>query len=65
MHKYNSQDLAMMTAMLAARSALAGAGLPELWNVNEYAQCREARYADMRQALDNICLVPAKATQAA
>lgn len=58
MHKYSNQDIAIMNAMLAARSTLAGARLHELWNGNEDAPSHEAGYAGMRRALDSICLLP-------
>jgi hypothetical protein len=42
MHKYNNQDHAMMTAMLAARNILAGQRIYNLWDVNEDAEYHEA-----------------------
>jgi hypothetical protein len=60
MHKCPNQDHAMMTAMLAARSVLAGARLDGLWKVNEDTQHHEAGHAGMRQALDSAGLVPAR-----
>jgi protoporphyrinogen oxidase len=41
MHRYNNQDHAMMTAMLAARNILAGARVHDLWSVNEDAEYHE------------------------
>jgi hypothetical protein len=55
MHKYNNQNHAMMTAMLAARSVRAGARLDEVWKINEATQYHEAGYAGMRQALAGVC----------
>ena len=42
MHKYNNQDHAMMTAMLAARNILAGERKYDLWAVNEDAEYHES-----------------------
>jgi protoporphyrinogen oxidase len=42
MHKYNNQDHAMMTAMLAARNILAGDKKYDVWAVNEDAQYHES-----------------------
>ena len=41
MHKYNNQDHAMMTAMLAARNILAGETRFDLWAVNEDGEYHE------------------------
>ncbi|MGC9969753.1 MAG: NAD(P)/FAD-dependent oxidoreductase [Bryobacteraceae bacterium] len=41
MHKYNNQDHAMMTALLAARNILAGRELYDLWKVNQDAEYHE------------------------
>jgi protoporphyrinogen oxidase len=42
MHKYNNQDHAMMTALLAARNILAGKKIYDVWSVNEDAEYHEA-----------------------
>jgi len=42
MHKYNNQDHAMMTAMLAARNILAGEKKYNVWAVNEDGEYHEA-----------------------
>jgi len=42
MHKYNNQDHAMMTALLAARNILAGRQVYDVWNVNQDAEYHEA-----------------------
>jgi len=42
MHKYNNQDHAMMTAMLAAQNILAGRLVHDVWAVNEDAEYHEA-----------------------
>ena len=42
MHKYNNQDHAMITAILAARNILAGEQIYDLWAVNEDAEYLEA-----------------------
>lgn len=41
MHKYNNQDHAMMTALLAAENILAGEQLWDVWAVNEDAEYHE------------------------
>ena len=41
MHKYNNQDHAMMTAVLAAENILAGEQLWDAWRVNEDAEYNE------------------------
>jgi protoporphyrinogen oxidase len=61
MHKYNNQDHAMMTAMLAARNILAGSRIYDLWNVNEDAEYHEAGESGVQSALDSVRLVPEKA----
>ena len=58
MHRYNNQDHAMMTAMLAARNIIAGARVYDVWNVNEDAEYHEAGEAGARSALDSVRLVP-------
>jgi protoporphyrinogen oxidase len=60
MHKYNNQDHAMMTAILAARNILAGQRLYDVWNVNEDAEYHEAGEAGVQSALDSVRLVPEK-----
>jgi len=42
MHKYNNQDHAMMTAMLAARNIVAGENLYDVWSVNEDGEYHES-----------------------
>jgi protoporphyrinogen oxidase len=61
MHKYNNQDHAMMTAMLAARNILAGRRIYDPWNVNEDAEYHEAGSSGVRAALASERLVPRKA----
>jgi len=41
MHRYNNQDHAMMTGLLAARNILSGKKLYNPWNVNEDAEYHE------------------------
>ncbi len=41
MHKYNNQDHAMMTAMLAVRNILAGRALFDVWTVSQDAEYNE------------------------
>ncbi len=42
MHKYNNQDHAMMTAMLAARNILAGEEKYDIWSVNDDVEYQES-----------------------
>ncbi len=65
MHRYNNQDHAMMTGMLAARNIVAGARLYDVWNVNEDAEYHEAGEAGIRDAFEGVRLVPEKVTRAA
>ena len=60
MHKYNNQDHAMMTAMLAVRNILAGERIYDLWGVNEDAEYGEAGVAGAEEALASERLVPRK-----
>jgi len=46
MHKYNNQDHAMMTALLAARNILAGENKYDAWSVNEDGQYHESGHAE-------------------
>ena len=52
MHKYNNQDHAMMTAMLAARNILAGKQLYDVWAVNEDGEYHESGEAGEKSASD-------------
>jgi hypothetical protein len=65
MHKYNNQDHAMMTAMLAARNILAGQRAYNLWDVNEDAEYHEAGMSGVQRALRSERLVPQKVRQTA
>ncbi len=60
MHKYNNQDHAMMTAILAARNILAGERLYDPWQVNEDAEYSEEGVAGAKEALTSERLVPRK-----
>jgi protoporphyrinogen oxidase len=42
MHKYNNQDHAMMTGLLAARNIIAGENKYDVWSVNEDGQYHES-----------------------
>jgi protoporphyrinogen oxidase len=42
MHKYNNQDHAMITALLAARNIRAGANKYDVWSVNEDGEYHES-----------------------
>jgi protoporphyrinogen oxidase len=50
MHKYNNQDHAMMTALLAARNVLAGEKKYDVWAVNEDGQYLESGEAGTESA---------------
>ena len=52
MHKYNNQDHAMMTAMLAARNILAGEQKYNVWAVNEDGEYHEAGEAGANSATE-------------
>jgi protoporphyrinogen oxidase len=52
MHKYNNQDHAMMTGMLAARNILAGDKKYDLWAVNEDCEYHEAGSAGAQSESD-------------
>jgi hypothetical protein len=50
MHKYNNQDHAMTTALLAARNILAGENKFDVWSVNEDGEYHEAGHAGEQTA---------------
>ena len=50
MHKYNTQDHAMMTAMLTAKNILAGERKYDVWAVNQDAEYHEAGAAGEKAA---------------
>jgi len=52
MHRYNNQDHAMMTALLAARNILAGKKKFDVWAVNEDGEYHEAGQAGQQPATD-------------
>jgi len=52
MHKYNNQDHAMMTAMLAARNILAGKQIYDVWAVNEDGEYHESGEAGAKSAIE-------------
>ena len=52
MHKYNNQDHAMMTALLAARNILAGEKLYDVWAVNEDGEYHESGEAGAQSDKD-------------
>jgi hypothetical protein len=60
MHKYNNQDHAMMTAILAARNIIAGERRYDPWQVNEDAEYGEEGVSGAREALQSERLVPRK-----
>ncbi len=59
MHKYNNQDHAMMTALLAAENILAGHAKWNVWEVNADAEYHEAG-EDRSLALGSERLVPSR-----
>jgi protoporphyrinogen oxidase len=63
MHRYNNQDHAMMTAMLAARNILAEQRLYDVWDVNEDAEYHESGESGVREALGSVRLVPEKVAE--
>ena len=63
MHKYNNQDHAMMTALLAAENILAGHRKWDVWQVNQDAEYHEAG-EDRSLALDSGRLVPSRVAPA-
>jgi len=60
MHKYNNQDHAMMTAMLAVRNILAGKRVHDVWSVNEDADYAEEGLSGAREALTSERAVPGR-----
>lgn len=52
MHKYNNQDHAMMTALLAARNILAGRNKYDVWSVNEDGEYHESGRAGEKHPND-------------
>ncbi len=62
MHKYNNQDHAMMTALLAARNILAGRSEYDVWAVNQDGEYHEAGSAGEQRIEPR--LVPLKASEA-
>jgi len=52
MHKYNNQDHAMMTAMLAARNIIAGRQVYDVWAVNEDGEYHESGRAGEQSATE-------------
>jgi protoporphyrinogen oxidase len=59
MHRYNNQDHAMMTALLAAANVMAGQRLFDVWRVNEDAEYLESDSAAGSGA-GGLRLVPAR-----
>ncbi len=61
MHRYNNQDHAMMTAILAARNIVAGERRFDPWQVNDDAEYGEEGVAGSREALKSERMVPRRA----
>jgi protoporphyrinogen oxidase len=64
MHKYNNQDHAMMTGMLAAFNITAGRTIYDVWQVNEDAEYSEHGVLGAEQALASERLVPQRVARA-
>ncbi len=62
MHKYNNQDHAMMTALLAARNILAGRAEYDVWTVNQDGEYHESGSAGAQRIEPR--LVPLKVSGA-
>jgi protoporphyrinogen oxidase len=58
MHKYNNQDHAMMTAMLAVKNIVAGDTLFDVWQVNEDAEYHEDGNAGAQASGQGLRKVP-------
>jgi protoporphyrinogen oxidase len=58
MHKYNNQDHAMMTGLLAALNIIRGEEVFDVWQVNEDADYSEAGVSGAQEALASERLVP-------
>jgi hypothetical protein len=61
MHKYNNQDHAMMTGLLAALNIIRGEAAFDVWAVNEDAEYSEAGVSGAREALTSERLTPRRA----
>jgi protoporphyrinogen oxidase len=64
MHRYNNQDHAMMTALLAAANVMAESRRFDVWRVNEDAEYLEAPAADDETGASGLRLVPRPADRA-
>jgi protoporphyrinogen oxidase len=53
LHRYNNQDHAMMTAILATKNILAGETLFDLWQVNE-----DAEYHEIKTGSTGLRMIP-------
>ncbi len=60
MHKYNNQDHAMMTGMLAALNIIRGKQAFDIWRVNEDAEYSEGGVEGAEEALASERLAPKK-----
>lgn len=60
MHKYNNQDHAMMTAMLAVKNILSGTSDFDVWNVNQDAEYIESGNAGANSLESGLRAVPNK-----
>ena len=54
MHKYNNQDHAMMTAMLAVENIIAGKRIHDVWLVNEDAEYLESGSAGDQKTMPSL-----------
>jgi protoporphyrinogen oxidase len=58
MHKYNNQDHAVMTGLLAAKNILAGSTVYDLWRVNEDAEYLEHGVAGAESGTSGLRMAP-------
>jgi protoporphyrinogen oxidase len=58
MHKYNNQDHAMMTGMLAARNILSDVATYDVWQVNQDAEYHEAGTTRTQSTVSGLRAVP-------
>jgi protoporphyrinogen oxidase len=62
MHRYNNQDHAMMTALLAAANILAGQRVFDVWRVNEDAEYIESGTQSESSGASGLRFVPTRVT---
>ena len=65
MHRYNNQDHAMMTALLAAANILAGRRVFDVWQVNEDAEYHESGRSQAESGASGLRAVPTRVASSA